>query len=214
MTPPDTTHADALEPVVHIVDAEAHDRIDIANLVTKAGLTARLHPDAEALLDTYDPDRPGCVVTELRLPGMSGLELLCHVRSLRIDASNPVIVVTAYGDVTSVRQALKAGAFDFIEKPIARPSFLRCVDAALKQDRETRRRDTDRRVIRSLIATLTPRERQIMRLVVAGQTTKTIAATLDLSPKTVDFHRANIMAKMQNPSVAKLVRMCLTAELP
>jgi len=194
------------------VDAAAADCTLLTGIIASAGLRAQPYSSAEELLASFDPTGPGCVVTELRLPGMDGLTLVERIRSTEFAVPPPVIVVTAFGDVASARIALKLGAVDFMEKPIEALSFLSCLATTVHQDREARQRDSKCRQIRTLVASLTPRERQVMRMVVSGQTTKSIAATLGLSPKTVDFHRANIMAKMQTRSVAHLVRLCITAE--
>jgi FixJ family two-component response regulator len=200
------------DPVVHVVDPATPDRRALATVVQSAGVQALTYASAEELLAAFDPATPGCVVTELKLPGLDGLTLVERLRSTEFAVPPPVMIVTAFGDVASARLALKAGAVDFIEKPIDPVSFLSCLLTAVNQDRAMRLRELKRRQIRTLVASLTPRERQVMRMVVSGQTTKSIAATLGLSPKTVDFHRANIMTKMQTRSVAHLVRLCITAE--
>ncbi len=195
---------------IFLIDDDPGVRDSLALLLSLKGLSTQLFASAESFLETYQPDQPGCVLTDLRMPGMSGLELQAALRERRLDL--PVVVLTAHGDVATARAALKNGAFDFLEKPIDDATLLEVLHNALRVDRERRaaataRSSSDRRMER-----LTERERQILSLLAAGHQNREIATQLRISPRTVEVHKARIMEKLACRSLADLIRMNLAAD--
>lgn len=162
---------------------------------------------AAEFLDSYRPDRAGCLVLDVRMPGMSGLAL--QERLATDEIALPILIVTGYGDVPVAVRAMRKGAFDFIEKPFSGQILIDRIEAALAEDARRRRTRMTREEVRRRRGTLTPRERQVMDLVVQGKPNKLVGSALQLSPKTVEVHRANVMRKMGAGSLAELVRMAL-----
>lgn len=197
------------EPTVFVIDHDAESRAAIISLAKSVGLPCIEFERAEEFLAGYDQQRSGCVVVELRLLGMGGLELLEELSDQR--PRPPVIILTAHGDVGTAARAFKAGAFDFLEKPLVPPVMLDALRRAIQADQEARRTDAETNDIKRRLARLTVRERQVLDLIIAGHTTKSISVILNLSPKTVDFHRAKMMDKLQANTVADVVRMALAA---
>jgi RNA polymerase sigma factor (sigma-70 family) len=189
---------------VAVIDDDLTQRTGIARLLQSIGLAAGTYESAEQFLGAT-PDNVACVLTDLRMPGMSGLQLQHELasRDLRV----PVIMLTGYADVPAAVRSMKAGAFDFIEKPCSPQLLLETVQEAVRQSEQQRRRRDEDRVVRDRFATLTARERQVMRLVVEGVSNKNVASRLGLSEKTVEFHRAKVMTKMGAESVADLVKL-------
>ncbi len=194
-------------PAIHIVDDDEAVRHSLAFLFDTAGLPAHTYDSATAFLDVAPGLGAGCVVTDIRMPGLDGLGLQRRLRELGIGL--PVIVMTGHGDVPLAVQALKAGAVDFIEKPFDDEALLSIVRAALAQSRAAHAAATAAEAIGQRIARLTPRERQVLDALVAGQPNKTIAYDLGTSPRTIEVHRARVMEKMGARSLAELVRMVL-----
>ena len=157
--------------------------------------------------DVYDPARPGCLVLDVRMPGISGLEL--QQRLTDMESTLPIIFVTAHGDIPMAVEAVKAGAVDFIQKPFRDQELLDKIQRALEQNRGRRETRTDRQAIESRLAELTPREREVLELVVVGKANKVIAAELGISQRTVEIHRARVMQKMHADSLSELVRMVM-----
>lgn len=201
-----STEADtAEEGTVFLIDDDPGVRDSLTLLLSLKGLRTQAFANAESFIDTYRPERSGCVLTDLRMPGMTGLELQAALRERHIDV--PVVVLTAHGDVPTARAALKNGAFDFIEKPVDDAMLLEVLRNALRVEHErhasaTSRSDTDRRMER-----LTEREREILALIAAGHPNRDVAAQLGISPRTVEVHRARIMEKLECRSLAELIRM-------
>jgi two-component system, LuxR family, response regulator FixJ len=192
--------------IVHIVDDEEPVRKSLAFLLTVSGFAVRLHESATAFLEVAPTVRNGCLITDLRMPDMSGVELLQRMRSL--PRKIPSIVITGHGDVPMAVEAMKAGALDFIEKPFEDEVIIEAIKrAAAELDKQSP--DADLSSIRTRLALLTDREREIFDGVVAGLPNKTIAYDLNISPRTVEVHRASVMAKMEARSLAELVRMAL-----
>jgi two-component system response regulator FixJ len=192
--------------IVHIVDDEEPVRKSLAFLLSISGFAVRLHESATAFLEAAPAIRNGCLVTDLRMPDMSGVELLQKMRSLprRI----PSIVITGHGDVPMAVEAMKAGALDFIEKPFEDSLIIDAVKrAAAELDKESPAEDAAE--IDGRLSLLTDREREIFDGVVAGLPNKTIAYDLNISPRTVEVHRASVMSKMAARNLAELVRMAL-----
>ena len=197
------------EPTVFVVDDDRAMRESLTWLLDSVGLRVRSYANARDFLAEYDPAQPGCLVLDVRMPGMSGLDLQAELASR--GAELPTIVITGHAEVSMAVRAVKAGAIDFIEKPFSDQLLLDRVRQALEIDleaREVRRRRED---ARRRLATLTAREREVLDLVVAGKANKEIASALGLSTKTVEVHRAHVMSKMCVDSLAELIRITLLA---
>jgi two-component system response regulator FixJ len=197
------------EPTVFVVDDDRAMRDSLRWLLESVGLTVRTYSTAAAFLREYEPAQPGCLVLDVRMPGMSGLDLQAEL--VRRGAGLPTIVVTGHAEVPMAVRAVKAGAVDFIEKPFSDQHLLDRVRQALEIDRLEREVRHRREAARRRLESLTARERQVLGLVVAGKANKEIAATLGLSPKTVEVHRAHVMSKMAVDSLAELIRVALLA---
>jgi two-component system response regulator FixJ len=194
---------------VHVIDDDEAVRHSLSFLFESAGLAVRTYDSAEAFLGVAAQLRAGCVLTDVRMPGMDGLALQRRLRDIGLRL--PVIVMTGHGDVPIAVQALKAGAADFIEKPFDDELLLAAVRAALDADRRIREREAEAEEIAARLASLTPRERQVLERLVAGQPNKAIAHDLGASPRTIEVHRARVMEKMGARSLSELVRMALRA---
>lgn len=194
-------------PTVFIVDDDTAVRDALKFLLRSVGHPVEAFASAQDFLDAYRDDRPGCLVLDIRMPGMSGLELqekLVERRSIV-----PIIFITGHGDVPMAVEAMQAGAMDFIQKPFRDQDLLDRINQALEKDATNRAALGELNVIRERLASLTPREREVMDLVVHGKANKVIAGDLDLSQRTVEIHRARVMEKMQASSLAHLVRMVI-----
>lgn len=198
----------AADFVVHIVDDEEAVRKSLAFLLSMSGYAARVHESATAFLAAAPGLANCCLVTDLRMPDMSGVDLLKRLRTQ--NAMLPTIVITGHGDVPMAVEAMKAGAMDFIEKPFEDEVLLDAIRRAASELEARAGRDDETPAIRLRMETLTDRERQVLSGVVAGLANKTIAYELDISPRTVEVYRANVMAKMQARSLPELVRMMLS----
>lgn len=194
---------------VFVVDDDQAVRQSAEMLVRSVGLTVEAYPSAQAFLQAYDPSRSGCLLLDLRMPGMSGLELQRTLKERGVTL--PVIIVTGHGDVPVAVQAFKDGAVDFIEKPYSKQMLLERIRDAVARDSRERADKTVRSKIETRLALLTPRETSVMERVVSGLSNKEIARDLGVSSKTVEVHRAHVMQKMQADSLADLVRQVLTA---
>jgi two-component system response regulator FixJ len=195
---------------VHVVDDEEPVRKSLAFLLATAGFTVRLHESATAFLSVAPGIRDACLVTDLRMPDMSGVELLRRLQPLKHRL--PAIVITGHGDVPMAVEAMKAGALDFIEKPFEDEVLIEAIKrAAATLDRAPGVGGEATTAVRSRLSLLTHRERQVLDGVVAGLPNKSIAYDLDISPRTVEVHRASVMSKMQAKSLPELVRMVLAA---
>ena len=199
----------AIEPLVHIIDDDDAARESLAFLLGTAGVAVRTYESAVAFMEALPPVRAGCVVTDVRMPGMTGMELLQRLRERGIGL--PVIVITGHGDVPLAVEAMKLGAADFIEKPFDDEVLLASVKTALDKRLEDRERDAKRIEIKEKFTALSPRERQVLDGLIAGNPNKTIAFDLGISPRTVEVYRANLMTKMDASSLSELVRLALLA---
>ncbi|MBS0296800.1 MAG: response regulator transcription factor [Proteobacteria bacterium] len=193
---------------VHVVDDDEPLLRALTLLLESSGRVVRAHASAEDFLKTLEVETTGCVVADVRMPGMSGLEL--QEALARRGADVPIIVITGHGDVPMAVQALKGGALDFLQKPFGEEQFLQSVAAAMDRAERTRAERDTARTLRERAALLTPREREVMQLVVEGSGNQAIAEGLGISIRTVEAHRAAVMAKMQAQRVSDLVRMALT----
>jgi two-component system response regulator FixJ len=196
-------------PIVHIVDDDAAVRQSLAFLLGSAGVAVRLYDSATAFLAGLSELKDGCLITDLRMPGMTGLELLHELRDRACGL--PAIVVTGHGDVPLAVEAMKAGAVDFIEKPFDQEAILSAVHAAL--DRAGGGDHGEGPAIKARLGTLSERERQVLDGLIAGHPNKTIAHDLGISPRTVEVYRANLMTKMAARSLSELIRMAILAEI-
>jgi two-component system response regulator FixJ len=197
-------------PIVFIVDDDEAVRNSLRLLVKSVGLTAAALVSAQEFLASYDPLQPGCLVLDVRMPGMSGLELQQQL-NLR-GAVIPVIFITGHGDVPMAVEAMQQGAFDFLQKPFRDQDLIDRIQRALEKDRVNRAELGKRSDLRARHEALTPREREVLALVMSGKANKVMAADLGLSQRTVEVHRARVMEKMGASSLAHLVRMVLDLE--
>jgi len=197
------------EGTVFLVDDDPGVRDSLTLLLSLKGLRTQPFATAESFIDTYRPDWSGCVLTDLRMPGMTGLELQTALRERQMQV--PVVVLTAHGDVATARAALKNGAFDFLEKPVDDVMLLDVLRNALRADRERRMATTARSTTDQRLERLTEREREILALIAAGHQNRDIAAQLGISPRTVEVHKARIMEKLECRTLAELIRMNLAA---
>jgi two-component system, LuxR family, response regulator FixJ len=198
------------QPTVFIVDDDEAVRNSLRLLVKSVGLTATAQTSAQEFLKHYDPAQPGCLVLDVRMPGMSGLELQQEL-NLR-GAVIPVIFITGHGDIPMAVEAMQQGAFHFLQKPFRDQDLIDCIQRALERDRLNRAELSERDRIRERRGTLTPREREVLELVTRGKPNKIMAADLGLSQRTVEIHRARVMEKMGASSLAQLVRMVMDLE--
>jgi len=192
-------------PVVFVVDDDEAICRSLALLIEDIGLKAETFTSAQHFLSAYDPAQPGCLVLDVRMSGMSGLELQSRLNELGLHI--PTIIMTGHGDVPMAVEAMKAGALDFVEKPFRDQVMLDSIQKAIACDRQTREREKQHRDFRSRLELLTQREQQIMELLIAGKANKVIAFELGISQKTVDFHRSNVLGKLGVNSVVDLVRL-------
>lgn len=197
------------EAVVHIVDDDRQLREALRFLFNSAGLKVKTYASAEGFLKAAPTDGPGCLLTDVRMPGLDGLELQNRLAARQ--SALPVIVVTGHGDIRMTVRAMRAGALDFIEKPLNDRDLLAIVRRAIEFSRGANYARGDWRNVRRRLETLTPREREVLDLVVSGEPNKRIAFRLGISEKTVEFHRANVMAKMAAKSSADLIRSVVMA---
>jgi FixJ family two-component response regulator len=195
------------KPVVYIVDDDDGMRRAVSLLITTVGYTPVAFARANEFLAKYDPAQPGCLILDVRMPEMSGLEVQQQLN--RTGAMLPVILISGHGDIPMAVQAMKDGAFDFLQKPFRDQELIDRINSALKLDAENRQNVDRMADLKSRSESLTPREREVMALVVDGKANKVIAIDLGLSERTVEIHRANVMEKMGARSVAHLVKMHL-----
>ena len=193
--------------IVHLIDDDEDVRRALAFLLGTAGLAVKVYESAILFLDNYEGSQTGCIVSDVRMPGMDGLQLLKRLKEM--DVKLPVIVLTGHADVALAVEAMKAGAMDFIEKPFSDEVLLNAIQSALAQ-RFSHLPRGNAEQIRSRMTSLTPREREVLDGLLRGHPNKTIAYDLGLSPRTVEVHRANVMTKMAASSLSELVRMALS----
>jgi FixJ family two-component response regulator len=204
-----TEVSSSADPTVYVVDDDPAMRSSLRWLIESVGLSVRTCSSAQEFLRTYQPSDPGCLVLDVRMPGMSGLDLQAELTARNIHI--PILIITGYAEVPLAVRAMKAGAFDFIEKPFSDQTLLDRIRAAVAQDETARRRRTARAEVESRLRLLTARERDVLDRVVTGKSNKVIAAELQLSTKTVEVHRAHVMEKLKADSLADLIRVALLA---
>jgi FixJ family two-component response regulator len=202
-TPRDTMSEET--PSIVVIDDDPSVRKSLDNLFRSVGFEAELFASPQEFLQSARPDRPGCIVLDVRFPGRSGLDMQQELAAANIQL--PIIFITGYGDIPMSVRAMKAGAVEFLTKPFRDQDLLDAVGAALEKDRARRAGEMRLAELRSRFATLTARERQVLGLVVAGRLNKQIAGDLGVSEMTVKMHRRQVMRKMQATGVAQLVRL-------
>ncbi len=193
--------------MVHVIDDDDASRQSLAFLLQTADIEVETYASATAFLDRLAGVGASCIITDVRMPGMSGIDLLRRLKDLKVEA--PVIVITGHGDIALAVEAMKIGAADFLEKPFDDEVLLASVRSALRQRDVDEKRHAERAEVESRLAALSNRERDVLEGLVAGRANKQIAYELGISPRTVEIYRANLMNKMQAGSLSDLVRMAL-----
>lgn len=199
------------DPVVHVIDDDESVRRSLDFLLRAAGHRTRTYESGVAFMQALPDVAPGCIVTDVKMPELDGVDLLKKLRAM--DVRLPVVVITGHADVPMAVEAMKSGAVDFLEKPFDDEALLTSVRTALAAAEDAAEREAARRELRQRIAVLSRREREVLDGLVAGKANKTIAWELGISPRTVEIYRANVMTKMRAVSLSELVRMTLTADL-
>ena len=197
---------------IHVIDDDQAVRDSLRWLIESVGLEVETFASAAEFLDKWTADMAGCLVVDIRLPGMSGLDLQDNLKNL--GCRLPIVIITGHGDVPAAIRAMKAGAFDFIEKPFSDQVLLDRIRGALRRDLGRRIAEAERSELQRRLDTLTKRERQVLDGVVQGKLNKQIATELDLSPKTIEVHRSHMMQKMGAATLAELIRVAVALEEP
>ncbi|MBX3428317.1 MAG: response regulator [Hyphomonadaceae bacterium] len=198
------------EPVVHVVDDDGPMRDSVAFLLAAEGIATRAYESAGALLDRRGELEFGCIITDIRMPGMNGLEMVRELK--RLGVPHPVIVLTGHADVSLAVQAMKAGVVEFLEKPFDHEALVRAVRMGLSLSGSDASRKREQAEIAARVSQLTGRERDVFEAIVAGDSNKAAAIRLGISPRTVEIYRANVMTKMNANTLSELVRMALQLE--
>ncbi len=199
------------DAVIHLIDDDDGVRHSLTFALTTAGLAVRAYESALVFLNSVGSLQPGCIVSDMRMPGMDGLQLRRRLRELHVPL--PMIIMTGHADIRMAVEAMKAGIVDFIEKPFEEAALLTAIRDALAQSETTGLRERDAQLARARLAALSHREREVLQGLVAGLPNKSIASELKLSPRTVEVHRANVMTKMGAGSLSELVRMALATDI-
>jgi two-component system response regulator FixJ len=197
------------EPIVYVIDDDDAVRQSLEFLLKTAGVSVRGFDSAKAFLDVLPAIKSGCIITDVRMPEITGIDLLRHLKESGLDI--PVIVITGHGDISLAVEAMKIGAVDFLEKPFDDDLLLAAVRSALNTEAGAARHKAEIADIHDKLAALSNRERQVLEGLVAGKANKVIAFDLSISPRTVEIYRANLMTKMSANSLSDLVRMAMTA---
>jgi FixJ family two-component response regulator len=194
-----------MSPIVYVVDDEPSVCLALKRLLRSVDLEARIFTSAQEFLYSARPDAPGCLILDVRLPGLSGLDLQAELAAEKIDL--PVVFITGHGDIPMSVRAMKAGAIEFLTKPFREQDLLEAIQRGIEQNRNVRRQSAEMRALQQLYVLLTPREREVFPCVTSGLLNKQIAALLGTSEKTIKVHRAQIMQKMKATSLAHLIHM-------
>ncbi|HMJ41287.1 MAG TPA: response regulator FixJ [Pseudolabrys sp.] len=197
------------DQTIYVIDDDDAVRQSLQFMLKAAGITARTFESAKAFMEALPQITAGCIVTDVRMPEVTGIDLLRHIMKNNPDL--PVIVITGHGDISLAVEAMKIGAVDFLEKPFDGQQLLTAVRSALSREADTGKRKADLAAIQDKLAALSNRERQVLEGLVAGSANKNIAFDLGISPRTVEIYRANLMTKMAANSLSDLVRMAMTA---
>ena len=197
--------------VIAVVDDDPSVRQGLARLIRSLGWRVEAFASAQEFLDRPAPQAPTCLILDLQLPGLSGLDL--QKRLAEVGLETPIVFLTGHGDIPATVQAMKAGAIEFLTKPVDEEDLLKAIEEAVERDRRTRQQHAEMHDLRSRYESLTPREQGIMQRVISGLLNKQIAAELEITEDTVKFHRGHIMRKMRAESLADLVRMAANLEI-
>jgi two-component system, LuxR family, response regulator FixJ len=197
--------------LVHVIDDDDALRDSLRFLLTSAKFDVETYESATAFLAAMPQIKGGCIITDVRMPGLSGIELLRRLKTLSIDL--PVIIMTGHGNVALAVDAMKVGAIEFIEKPFDDVVLLKAVRVALDRYGKEMKKDTEKAQVRERLHSLSQREREVLEGLIAGHPNKIIASDLKISPRTVEIYRAHVMTKMEADSLSELVRMSLAAGL-
>lgn len=197
------------EPIIHVIDDDEAMRDSLDYLLDAASFRARTYESADVFLKALDGLEPGCIVTDIRMPGMSGLELVRILAERGVP--HPVIVITAHGDVPLAVEAMRSGAANFLEKPFGEEAFLGAIRSALADDSRLQEDQAEKLRLRGVFQSLSPREQEVLQGVVDGKMNKVIAFELGISPRTVEVYRANMMSKTGARGLSELVRMVMAA---
>jgi two-component system response regulator FixJ len=197
------------DPIIYVIDDDDAVRESLEFLLKTAGIAVRGFDSAKAFLEILPQLRTGCIVTDVRMPDVTGIDLLRKVKEMKIDL--PVIVITGHGDISLAVEAMKIGAVDFLEKPFDDDQLLASVRSALDKEADAAKRKAELADVHDKLAALSNRERQVLEGLVAGSANKNIAFDLGISPRTVEIYRANLMTKMAANSLSDLVRMAMMA---
>lgn len=200
-----------MQSTVYVVDDDKLARESLEWLIESVGLPVKTFESGQAFLDAYQPEFIGCLVLDVRMPDISGMDL--HTKLKQQNCTLPVIIMTGHADVDMAVRAMKAGAYDFIEKPYNDSLMLERIQSAIAFDQDNRKEQERIGAVKERLAKLTPREQEVLHYVLKSTANKVIAAKLGISIKTVELHRSNLMAKMQANSVTELVRLALIAGL-
>ncbi|MEL7448416.1 MAG: response regulator transcription factor [Pseudomonadota bacterium] len=198
--------------VVYIVDDDHAVRDSLSFLMKSVGLRSSAHSSADEFMKAFDPEQPGCIVLDIRMPGISGLDLQEALNAQK--SITPIIFITGHGDVPMAVEAMQGGAVDFLQKPFRDQELLDRIQSAMQADQTLRRELEGKNALLKRFETLTPREKEILNHVVAGKANKVIAFDLGVSQRTVEIHRARVMEKMAARSLAHLVRMHIAMDIP
>lgn len=199
-----------MNPTVFVVDDDFAMRDALIQLLEAAGLQVESHADGPAFLAAYGQGRPGCLLLDMAMPGMTGLQVQAELNARGLTV--PILFLTGHGDIPMAVRAVQSGAVDFLEKPIQGAALIERVQRALALDQESRQSQEQIQAVQQRYSRLSPREREVMALAVSGLTCKEIAKKLDLSPRTVEVHRTHIMHKMAASSLAELVHMAIDCQ--
>ena len=194
----------SLSPLIHLIDDDEAVRSSLALLISTVGLRVQAWADPQTFMNTFDRQSVGAIVLDVRMPGISGLSVLDTLKAQGVD--QPVIMLTGHGTVEMCRRAFKAGAAEFLEKPVDDEALLEALQSAVRQHVKSRERNQADRRAQARFAQLSEREREVLGLITAGMTNKEIGRALALSPRTVESHRANLFAKLEADSLAQLIR--------
>lgn len=200
------------DAMVHVIDDDDAARDALRFMLEAAGVRVRTYESAKAFLTRLTDAEPGCVITDVRMPEINGIELLERIK--KADDCFPVIIITGHGDIPLAVEAMKLGAVDFFEKPYDDEAMLAAVESALSRQQNDTDRQAAASAIRARLESLSRRERQVLDGLIAGHPNKVIAHELQISPRTIEIYRANVMTKMEASSLSELVRMVIIADRP
>lgn len=206
-------HCEFMTATVYIVDDNKMARDSLAWLLDSVDLPSQCFEDGQDFIDHCPLGTNGCVVLDIRMPKLNGMEVMKYLHTDKCQCDLPVIIVTGHGDVPLATRAMKAGAFDFIEKPYNNEEILERIQAAIAFNADQRMRHANRQQLQQRFASVTPREMEVLQLVAHGESNKSIASTLHISPKTVELHRSNLLSKSAARSSTELVRLAVLAEI-